>query len=116
MGILVDAENGMRWRVMVGIRMVWLLLVHRRLGPNNAVGVRRRGLRRTRLGVLLLDTLKSIVIQAGIHRKVVLRRSHAFRERRSFASAIHPRDRYTFMHRYGSLLAVESVHDERRGC
>ena len=112
---MVDAENGMRWRVMVGIRMVWLLLVHR-LGPNNAVGVRRRRLRRTRLGVLLLDTLKSIVIQAGIHRKVILPRSHAFRERRSFASAIHPRDWYTFMHRGGSLLAVESVHDERRGC
>lgn len=114
MGIVVDAEDGMRWRVVVGIRMVWLLFVHG-LGSNTAIGVRRRRLRRTRLGVLLVDTLKSIVVQAGIYRKAVLPRSHIFRERRSFASAIHPRDWNTFMHRGGSLLAVESVHDERRG-
>jgi hypothetical protein len=114
MGIVVDAENGMGWRVVVGIWMVWLLLVHG-LVSNTAVGVRRRRLRRARFGLLLLDTLKSIIVQAGIYRKLVLPRSHAFRERRSFASAIHPWDGYTFTHRGGSLLAVESVHDEQRG-
>jgi len=61
MGIVVDAKDGMGWRVVVGILLVLLLLVYE-LGSNTAAGVRRRRLRSTRLGVLLLDTLKSIVI------------------------------------------------------
>lgn len=79
MGIVVDAEDGMGWRVIVGIRMVWLLLVH---GPvfNTAVGVRRRGLRRGRFSVLLLRTLKSVIVQAGIYRKPSFLHSHVFRE------------------------------------
>jgi len=97
MGIVVDAEDGMGWRVVVGIRVVWLLLVHG-LVSNTAVGVRRRRPRGARFGVLLLDTLKAIVVQAGIYRKLVLPNSHASRERRSLAAAIHPRDGYTFTH------------------
>ena len=76
---MVDTENGMGWRVVVGIQVGWLLLVHR-LASNNAVGVQRRRLRPARFGVMLLGTLKSVVVQAGIYRKLALLHLHVFRE------------------------------------
>ena len=102
--------------------MVWLVVLRLRLRLrlHTAVDIRRRGLRRARLSVLLLllllGTLESIVVEARIYCKLALRHLDRSRERRgSFAPAIHPRDGHTFTHRAGGLLAVESVHDEQKG-
>lgn len=77
---MVDTENGMRWGVLVGmIRVRWLLLVYR-LASNTVVGVQWRRLRPARFGVMPLGPLKSVVVQAGIYRKLALLHFHVFRE------------------------------------
>ena len=79
---MVDTENGMGWGVLVGMIRVgwwWLLLVYRP-ASNTVVGVQWRRLRPARFGVMPLGPLKSVVVQAGIYRKLALLHLHVFRE------------------------------------
>jgi hypothetical protein len=79
MGIVADAEDGMGWRVVVGIRVMWPLLVHGLVSKTTVDVWWRRRLGRTRFDVLPQGTLESIVVEARIYCKLALLHFVAFR-------------------------------------